>query len=193
MTDEQDTGNPARLPLADRARRGDDLEIHEILELEFPGGGNPDDQRRWRQLIEQAIRFDVLPTRLEADDDGCLPATELICRRDYLARRDRQSGLPVNSLIEAWRPSASEPDPPVSGAAAARETELQMHKRECQDIGNRLWAENQNFTKADIMKHTDMQFYVRSYKGKNTIPGWLAEIDPRPKDKRRGRPKKIPV
>jgi hypothetical protein len=86
-----------------------------------------------------------------------------------------------------------EPDKPESGAAAKHETEPQMHKRECQQIAERLWAENPNSTKAALMKHPDMLFYVQAYRGKNTVPGWLAEIDPRPKDKRRGRPKKIPV
>ena len=83
MTGEQDTGNPARLPLPERVRRGAVLEIHEILSLEFPSGRNPDYQQ-WRQLIEQAIRFDRLPVYLEVGDDGCLPGTEWICRRDYL-------------------------------------------------------------------------------------------------------------
>ena len=83
MTDFDNSDNPVPLPPVERARRGDDLEIHEVLELEFPGERNSDYQK-WRRLIEQAIRFDVLPTRLEVDDDGCLPATELICRRDYL-------------------------------------------------------------------------------------------------------------
>lgn len=86
-----------------------------------------------------------------------------------------------------------EPDKPEQGAAAKHETELQMHKRECQEIGKRLWGENPNSTKTEIMKHPEMLFYVQAYKGKNTISGWLAIIDPRPKSKRRGRPKKIPV
>ncbi|MDG4595865.1 MAG: hypothetical protein P9F75_09275 [Candidatus Contendobacter sp.] len=127
--------------------------------------------------------------------DNCL-----IRRADYLAFLD----LPQRAWIpkpDWWKAPQDEsaplpqgkPDRPEQGAAAKRETELQMHRRECQEIGKRLWAENPNSTKADIMKHRDMLFYVQAYKGKNTVPGWLAKIDPRPKDKRRGRPKKIPV
>lgn len=100
---------------------------------------------------------------------------------------------PETKPIEPAPIIQSEPDKPEQGAAAKHETELQMHKRECQEIGKRLWGENPNSTKTEIMKHPEMLFYVQAYKGKNTISGWLAVIDPRPKDKRRGRPKKIPV
>lgn len=133
------------------------------------------------------------------DGDNCL-----IRRADYLAflTFPEARGIPKP---DGWKapqgepaPSApalpqSPPDKSKTGAVVKRETELQTHRRECQEIGKRLWAENPNSTKADIMKHRDMLFYVQAYKGKNTVPGWLAEIDPRPKDKRRGRPKKIPV
>lgn len=110
---------------------------------------------------------------------------------DELAREcgDEQGAAPAPSAPTLPQ---GEPDRPEQGAATKPETESQMHKRECQEIGKRLWAENPNSTKADIMKHRDMCFYVQAYRGKNTVSGWLAEIDPRPKDKRRGRPKKYP-
>ena len=117
MTDTDNSDNPARLPPLERARRGDDLEIHEILELEFRGEQNSDYQK-WRRFIEHDIRSGVLPVRLVVEDDGCLPGTELIFRRDYLAWRDRQSGFPVYCQIEAWQPPVGEPDQPESGAAA---------------------------------------------------------------------------
>lgn len=124
----------------------------------------------------------------------------LVMRADYLAflATPAAFGIPVPDQWKATHDEPapiiqSEPDKPEQGAAAKHETELQMHKRECQEIGKRLWGENPNSTKTEIMKHPEMLFYVQAYKGKNTISGWLAVIDPRPKDKRRGRPKKIPV
>lgn len=116
-------------------------------------------------------------------------------REPYRTWRATQPNAPTDSLIHLWLspPPKNEPDKPEQGAAAKHETELQMHKRECQEIGKRLWGENPNSTKTEIMKHPEMLFYVQAYKGKNTISGWLAIIDPRPKSKRRGRPKKIPV
>ena len=163
-------------------------------------------RKPWRRRIEAAIEFGQLPARrfnpfpYEPGDAvfilGC--STWLIDRDDYRTWRAAQSAPPEDSFIRFWLdelapPPQGEPDRPEQGAAVKHETELQMHKRECQEIGKRLWAENPNSTKADILKHREMQFYVQAYRGKNTVTGWLAEIDPRPKDQRRGRPKKIPV
>lgn len=128
----------------------------------------------------------------------------IVDRESYRAWRAQcpSSLLSPLSQVSKWLGAApalsvptlpqGEPDKPEQGAAAKHETELQMHRRECKEIGKRLWDENPNSTKAALMKHPDMQFYVQAYKGKNTVPGWLAEIDPRPKEERRGRPKKYP-
>ena len=70
MTGEQDTGNPARLPLAERARRGllageSELWLHEIMELEFPAATSFQDKKHpdyagWKKALEAAIRYGLL-------------------------------------------------------------------------------------------------------------------------------------
>ncbi len=225
MTGEQDTGNPERLPLAERARRGllageSELYIHEIAELEYPNLTDKTERDSFERLLHGLVIHGLFPgcsmRILERSEYRLCPVKNRVTivawsvpREPYRTWRATQPNPPASSIIHLWlgtiptpanlpqskpaSPPQSEPDKPESGAAAKRETELQTHRRECQEIGKRLWAENPNSTKADIMKHRDMLFYVQAYTGKNTVPGWLAEIDPRPKDKRRGRPKKIPV
>lgn len=70
--------------------------------------------------------------------------------------------------------------------------ESQIHKAEFQSKAKALWEKNPNLTQAEITNREEMKFYKISYKGKNTLPGWLREIDPRPKELRNGRPKKHP-
>lgn len=66
MTSEQDTDNPARLPLAERARRGllaaeSELSLSDLASLEHPS----DAAARWRleKAIEAAIEYDDLAAR----------------------------------------------------------------------------------------------------------------------------------
>ena len=70
MTGEDDTGNPARLPLAERARRGllasePELWLWEIMELEFPAATSWQDRKRpdyvgWKKSVEAAIQYGLL-------------------------------------------------------------------------------------------------------------------------------------
>lgn len=124
----------------------------------------------------------------------------LVTRADYLAfvKSPAAHGIP---FPDSWKSSQGEPAPLSQSkpdpserqeTAAKRETEAQMHKRECQEIAVRLWAENQSLTHSDLKNHPEMEFYVNSYCGKNTISNWLREVDPRPIGSRRGRPKKYP-
>lgn len=110
-----------------------------------------------------------------------------------LARQQARPDTALTSPPAAPQHELANPAQGEPGPIPKHETELQMHKRECQEIGKRLWIENPNSTKAAIIKHPDMCFYVKHYKGKNTLSNWLREVDPRPKESRRGRPKKIPV
>ena len=78
MTGEQDTGNPERLPLAERARRGllageSELWLGEIMQLEFPAFTSYEDRQRpdysgWGKSVEAAIQYGLLgdsPRRVE--------------------------------------------------------------------------------------------------------------------------------
>lgn len=181
------------------------------------------DYTGWEKAIEAAIRYGSLGDgpHLERFSESATyrsPATNWkrpktfhipgydcwrIPREPYRTWRATQSNAPTGSLIHLWLSLLSqsepeplpqgEPDKPEQGAATKQETETQMHKRECQEIAKRLWAENLNLTQAELKKHLEIQFYVNSYRGKNTISDWLREVDPRPKESRRGRPKKTPV
>lgn len=118
--------------LAERARRGLDLTVASIMDLEFPGippheGQRREDYLRWRRLIEMDIHFEVLPVRFETDDDGCLPADEWIARCDYRTWRATQAQPPIDSRIEAvWLAAPTEPNRPKPGAAAKQAALAQL-------------------------------------------------------------------
>jgi len=69
---------------------------------------------------------------------------------------------------------------------------IQKDKAAFQGIAAALWADNPNLTQAAIINHEEMEFFRITYTGRNTLPGWSSEIDPRPKGSRRGAPKKYP-
>ena len=123
---------------------------------------------------------------------------QLIDREAYRAWRltcppDLLSPL---SQIHKWlgaTPALAESIPPETSLAElpcpARLTEAQQDKADCQAIAYALWAEQPDATQADILKNSRIKPYLKKWPGKNTLPGWLSEIDPRPKEQRRGRPK----
>jgi hypothetical protein len=65
-------------------------------------------------------------------------------------------------------------------------------KEACQAIAEQLRGKHkgQPLTIAFLLSQPEIVRYVREYPGRDTVHRWLAEIDPRPKDKRRGRPPK---
>lgn len=78
---------------------------------------------------------------------------------------------------------------------AKKDTKLSVTRRDkaaFQGIAAALWERNPNLTQAAIINHVEMEFYRATYTGKNTLSDWLREIDSRPKDSRRGAPKKHP-
>ena len=87
---------------------------------------------------------------------------------------------PVESLPESL---------PVE--SAARPVKLrpdQQDRLDCQDLARALWAEHPDWRQTDLLKHPKIAPYAKQWTGKNTVPGWLSEIDPHTKDQRRGRP-----
>lgn len=62
-------------------------------------------------------------------------------------------------------------------------------KIDCQAIAKTMWEENSSLTIAAIMGAAKIAPYAKKYRGKNTLRIWLSEIDPRPPEKKRGRPK----
>ncbi len=97
------------------------------------------------------------------------------------------------SIKQPATPAIPESIPPETSLAElpgpARLTEAQQDKADCQKIASSLWAEQPDATQAAILKNSRIKPYLKKWPGKNTLPGWLSEIDPRPKEQRRGRPK----
>lgn len=60
---------------------------------------------------------------------------------------------------------------------------------DCQAIAKTMWEENPSLTIAALMGAAKIAPYAKKYRGKNTLRDWLSEIDPRPPEKKRGRPK----
>lgn len=67
---------------------------------------------------------------------------------------------------------------------------VQEEKLDCQVAAKKLWEKSPLATKTAIMASAELKPYRNKYKGKNTLSDWLGEIDPRPKETRRGRPSK---
>lgn len=63
-------------------------------------------------------------------------------------------------------------------------------KPDYQAIGRKMWEENPSLTIKAIIAAPASAPYVKKYSGRNTLRNWLREIDPRPPEKKRGRPKK---
>lgn len=79
--------------------------------------------------------------------------------------------------------------------AEADETRLrpnQVDRIRCQAIAATLWLSNDQMTIAEITKHSAIQIYGNGKHYKDaTLRGWIKEVDPRPAEKKRGRPRKV--
>lgn len=232
MSDEDYTGNPARLPLAERARRGLLLAEPELLVEELPLLEHPTDKAarlRFSYAVKAAMDFGDLAVvlkpvermhyeqremqRVRVSRDAPVrerPAQDtrkkIVCteNRRYFDREAYRAWrltcppdlLSPQSQIHKWlgaMPALSESIPPEPSLTElpgpGRLTEAQQDKADCQAIAYALWAEQPDATQADILKNSRIKPYLKKWPGKNTLPGWLSEIDPRPKEQRRGRPK----
>ena len=97
-------------------------------------------------------------------------------------------GIPDGELKQLLRDYLALP----KQESAKRNTKLsekQGDKASFQGIAKALWEKNPNLTQAEIINHERIEFFKMTYTGKNTLPNWLREIDPRPIESRRGRPK----
>ena len=212
MTDEDDTGNPARLPLAERARRGrlaseSTLTMDDILALEFPGADYKT-RKPWRQRIETAIEFGMLPAQPFNPVPNELGdvvfffgySTWLIQRNAYRTWRAAQPAPTQGSLIHLWlgEPAAppQEPDRPDQGEAnrpeqGAAGTQNPAMNRQCVADKARFLdlATWQGTQQATVNQHPEAAYFKGKY-DTPTLLNWASEIDPRPKDQRGGRPRK---
>ncbi|MDP2225673.1 hypothetical protein [Nitrosomonas sp.] len=69
----------------------------------------------------------------------------------------------------------------------------QQDKAAFQGLARALWAKNPGYIKRQVLEFDELKPYVKKYLGKNTLSDWLRDVDPRPIEKRGGRPRKTPV
>lgn len=67
----------------------------------------------------------------------------------------------------------------------------QISKAVCQGIAKTLWKANPEMTIADMLKQHEVLEYggAKHYSLEKTVRPWLSEVDPRPPEKKTGRPK----
>ena len=213
MSIEQDNGKPARLSLPERAST---YRWYELWAAVSPDTADSAGYPKRLAAIRDAVSRYELPALNEPPPAVPLletartpdgrpfqhvtfhrpPYAPLVARADFLAWLNRRGELP-----ESWlgaTPTLPESNLPVETSlpelpGPARLTEAQQDKADCQAIARELWAEQPNATQADILKNSRIKPYLKKWPGKNTLPGWLSEVDPRPKEQRQGRPRKTPV
>jgi hypothetical protein len=70
----------------------------------------------------------------------------------------------------------------------------QFTKAKCQAIAKLLWKQNPSYTITELCAHPDICDQditgANRYGGERTVYDWIAEVDPRPKENKRGRPSK---
>lgn len=71
----------------------------------------------------------------------------------------------------------------------------QLHKNICQAVAKTLWDIHPDMTIEEMKTQNAIleHGFGKHYTGKDTIPGWLREVDPRPSENKRGPKKKIPA
>lgn len=177
------------LALIDACERG---ELPSIPDQQYDDG--------W---IEDGLVFGWWHKTLEL----CEGPTPIISREAYQAWRAQYPArlLPDLSHIGAWLgatpatesippietslPKPARPASPARKPGPARLTEAQQDKQDCQAIALELWAEQPNANQATLLKNPRIKPYVNKWKGEKTVSRWLSKVDPREKERRRGRPK----
>ncbi|QSP93845.1 hypothetical protein LPB19_11625 [Marinobacter salinisoli] len=73
----------------------------------------------------------------------------------------------------------------------SRLTDAQRHRMLCREVAGNLWKADKTLTQGAIMDHPVIREYcgAKYYTDPNTVRNWIKDLDPRPEDKRRGRPK----
>jgi len=63
-------------------------------------------------------------------------------------------------------------------------------KQDCQTIAKELWEKDPSKTIKALIDAPELKLYKQKYSGRHTLRGWLSKVDPRPEDKKTGRPSK---
>ena len=96
---------------------------------------------------------------------------------------------------EIWKPAGIQGHAPlgVAAAASARHKEEELHKQLCQAIARTLWDIDPRIPPAHLAKQRAVRLYGNGqlYKDEETVRDWIAEVDPRRKERKTGRPPTI--
>lgn len=121
-----------------------------------------------------------------------------ICLRRYCLHLPATEASPLLSFLPDTPSKKTKVDPgEVKDRLSFLKTtdkklnEFQEDERDCLLRAKELWKENPNLNKTEIMKSQELAPYVRKYAVK-TLSNWLRSIDPRPQERRAGRPRKNP-
>ncbi|GKS69960.1 hypothetical protein W03_19640 [Nitrosomonas sp. PY1] len=141
---------------------------------------NPDTLLPWSEYLK------MIKSGMYSDDNELqapLPTLGWLVRLDECEKWYRSKGIEID---------LSHVKQEISTIKNLIQRESQIHKEEFQGIASGQWKNNPNLTQAKIIDSDEMEFYRRNYRGKNTLRDWIREVDPRPKESRRGAPKKYP-
>jgi hypothetical protein len=87
------------------------------------------------------------------------------------------------------RPNTTEPDAHNASQKRLRPNEIDQEL--CRAVAQTLWHEYPSMTVAAVVRHPALQRYANGAQYQHeTLRGWVKDLDPRPPEQRRGRPRK---
>lgn len=118
-----------------------------------------------------------------------LYAHPTVTRQDIneLAHIKYALSLPDNECLEMLAGTLA-----ANGAKSAlgyKSRDEYQDRLDFQAIAKPMWEEKPSLTIPALIDAPALAPYARKYKGRHTLRDWLSEIDPRPPEKKRGRPK----
>lgn len=119
--------------------------------------------------------------------------------------REKEVDLPAFWFTKAERENfASEADSDIAelpGIGKVKQDEVdrfwerltssQQHRLLCREIAKVLWSDDPDMSQVAVIDHPAIREFGgrKYYSDPNTVRSWIKDLDPRPGDKRRGRPK----
>lgn len=99
-----------------------------------------------------------------------------------------QGAITTPAVTEPREPALADSVPNAGATPSLKLRPEQTDKLDCQAIAKRLLDEGIHRSK--LKEHPEIAPYARKYLGRHTLASWFAEVDPRPKGARSGRPRK---
>lgn len=133
--------------------------------------------------------------RLRTARDCKTVIVRLICLREAMGCGDIVGVIYNTARIQAaaMRADLREAEPlAISGKESKESHKNRANYQDAVDfkkLARSVWQDNSTMERTKVINHSRLAAYKRKYPV-TTLKGWLREIDPRPKEKRAGRPKK---